>query len=137
MDELNCKLSHILFILTAALIPDAVQNLNTDVDMNVPSVTLKWDPPPNVGTGTQSSWTDVSKYHIRFRPECGEHYNEITVDGSTTSIVLRRESGIIPQTISVFEVRAQSGDSLGQWKKSSRYIGKHVIIVLYHELSNF
>ena len=105
--------------------PDPVQNLNIDVDMNVPSVTLTWDPPPNVGgSGTQSSWSDVSRYHIRFKPEWREHFNEITVDSSTTRIVLDRKSGLVPQTESVFEVMAQSGDSMGPWTKASRYVGK-------------
>ena len=107
--------------------PDPVQNLKIDVDMNVPSVKVTWDPPLNVRRESQSSWSDVSRYHIRFKQE-SDGYNEISVDSSTTSIVLNRESGIMPQTNSVFEVRAQSGDSLGKWRKISGYVGEYIII---------
>ena len=95
------------------------------MDPNVPCATLTWDPPQNVKkTGIPSSLLSNSKYNIRFKPKGREHYNEVDVDGSTTSVVLKRESGLIPLTTSMFEVRAQCGDNLGKWKAISRYIGE-------------
>jgi len=93
------------------------------VDPNVPSATLTWDPPKNVTrTGTQSFL--LNTYNVRFKPEGREHYDEVDVDGSATSVILKRESGLIPLTTSMFEVRAQCGDNLGKWKAISRYIGE-------------
>ena len=51
-------------------------------------------------------------------------YDEVDIDGSATSVILKRESGLIPLTTSMFEVRAQCGDNLGKWKAISRYIGE-------------
>ena len=64
------------------------------------------------------------QYHVRFKPEGREHYNEISVDSSTNSMVLSRESGLIPLATSTFEVRSQCGDDLGEWNVISGYIGK-------------
>ena len=99
----------------AGLFPCPVQNLKIKVDPRIPSVTLTWAPPKNVGVGS-SNWSDVTAYHIRFKPHEREHYRDRNVDSSTTSIVLK---GLIPQTTSVFEVRAQCGDGLGKWKAAS------------------
>jgi len=81
-------------------------------------VDLTWDPPPNA-----SDAGNVTAYHLWFKPKGREHYREMTVDGSTTSVVLARESGLIPQTTYDFGVRAQSGDGLGDWKIVSTYVG--------------
>ena len=108
----------------SALDPDPVENLKIYVDPCIPSVTLTWAPPQNSGVGPPDSSLDVSRYLIRFRPRGAWHYKEITVDGSTTSLVLKRESGLTPHTTSIFEVRAESGDNLGQWKTVSAFVGK-------------
>ena len=79
---------------------------------------LTWDPPANA-----SEAGNVTVYHLWFKPKGREHYREMTVDGSATSVVLARESGLIPQTTYDFGVRAQSGDGLGDWKIVSTYVG--------------
>ena len=115
---------NLVILSSAALVPDPVENLNVDVDPSVPSVTLTWDLPRNVGVRFQRSWSDVSSYHIRFKPQDREHYHDMGVDRSTPCVVLKRESGLIPHTTTIFEVRAQCGDDLGEWKQASRFIGK-------------
>ena len=106
----------------SALNPDPVESLKIHVDSCIPSVTLTWAPPQNSGVGSPDSCLDVSRYLIRFKPRGTRH--DITVDGSTTSLVLKRESGLIPHTTSIFEVRAQCGDYLGQWKTVSAFVGE-------------
>ena len=110
----------------SALDPDPVENLKIHMDPSVPSVTLTWAPPQNSGLASPDSCLDVSKYHIRFKPKGTWRYKEMTVDphGSTTSLVLKRESGLIPHTTFIFEVKAQSGDRLGQWKTVSAFVGE-------------
>ena len=97
--------------------------MKVQVDSNIPSATLTWDPPRNCIVGTQSTCTDVSSYHIRFKQE-RQHYNEVNVNGATTSIVLSEESGLSLHTTFIFEVRAQSGDDFGEWKAVSAFIGE-------------
>ena len=89
-----------------------------------PSVTLTWDPPHNVNAGTQSTCSDVNSYHIRFKPKERQHYNEVKVNGSTTSIVLGKKDGLYLHTTFIFEVRAQSGDDFGEWEVVSAFIGE-------------
>ena len=48
----------------------------------------------------------------------------MNVDGSTTSLVLKRESGLTPHTTFIFEVKAQSGKYVGQWKSVSAFVGE-------------
>ena len=79
---------------------------------------LTWDPPANA-----SDAGNVTVYHLRFKPKGRERYKEMTVDGSTTSVVLTRELGLAPQIIYDFCVRAQSGDCMGNWKTVSAYVG--------------
>ena len=88
-------------------------SLNPDV----PSVTLTWDPPSNVGAGTQSY---VTQYHVRFKPR---GRNNAKICCSATSIVLDKDSGLIPLTTYRFGVRAQCGDCIGLWKAVSSYFG--------------
>ena len=80
-------------------------------------MTLKWDPPVNAG-----NVGDVTKYLVRFwNKGC---YNESSVDGSTTTTVITRESGLRPLTTSTFEVRACSGDDVSQkWTTVSTFVG--------------
>ena len=109
--------------ILAALVPGPVKHLKIDVDLIVPSATLTWDQPKNLTrTETQSFLPNI--YNVRFKPEGRDHYDEMDVDGSTTSVVLKRESGLIPLTTSMFEVRAQCAGNLGKWKAISRYIGE-------------
>ena len=46
------------------------------------------------------------------------------MDGSTTSLVLKKEAGLTPHTTFTFEVKAQSGKYVGQWKTVSAYVGE-------------
>ena len=53
-------------------------------------------------------------------------YKEKFVDGSITTTVLRRESGLTPLTISTFGVRAYSGYNVRQeWTTVSAFVGKY------------
>ena len=95
--------------------------MKATVDPKVPSVDLTWDPPTNT-----SDAGDVTKYHICFKQDGKEwcESEEMTVDGSTTSIVLTRESGLVPLlTTYDFAVRAQSGEDIGEWETVSAYFG--------------
>ena len=111
------------YVPPTALVPNQVGNLVASLNPNVPSVTLTWDPPSNVGVGTLP---DVTNYHIRFKPRRGNHFE---IHCSTTSIVLNKDSGLMPLTSSEFEVRAQCGDYIGQWKAVSTFIGKYILHV--------
>jgi len=103
--------------------PDPVQTLKATVNPSVPSIELTWDPPTNAsGSG------DVTKYHICFKPDGIDSYDETTVDGSITSMVLTRDSGLVPQTTCEFGVRAQSADNIGEWERLSTYIGNAYIM---------
>ena len=108
----------------SALDPDPVENLKIHMDPCVPSVTLTWAPPQNFGLASPDSCLDVCRYHIRFKPKGTWHYKPMTVDGSTASLVLKRESGLTPHTTFIFEVSAQCGDRLGQWKTVSVFVGE-------------
>ena len=108
----------------SALNPDPVENLKIHVDPCIPSVTLTWAPPQNSGDGSPDFCLDVSRYFIHFKPRGAWHYKEVTVDGSTTSLILKRDSGLTPHATSIFEVRAESGDKLGQWKTVSAFVGE-------------
>ena len=88
------------------------------VNPEVPSVDLTWDPPANA-----SDAGDVTAYHICFKQDGREWCNEMTVDGSTTSVALTRETGLVPQNTYEFAVRAQSGDDIGEWETVSAYLG--------------
>ena len=81
---------------------------------------LTWDPPANA-----SDAGDVTIYHTRFKQDRKEWCNEI-VNGSTTSMILTRESGLVPQTTYEFAVRAQSGDDIGEWETVSAYLGAYM-----------
>ena len=98
---------------------DTVENLTARVDTHKPTVSLKWDPPANAGVVG-----DVIKYQVRFWDKKNGCYNEKLVDGSTTTTVITRESGLRPLTPSTFEVRACSGGNLSQeWRTVSTFVG--------------
>ena len=85
-------------------------------------MTLKWGPPANAANAG-----DVTNYQVRFWDKQKEHYNEKTVNGSTTTTVITRESGLTPLTTSTFEVRACSGDDASQeWRTVSTFVGKYI-----------
>ena len=88
------------------------------MDPHKPAVTLKWDPPANAG-----DVGDVTKYQVRLWDKEKGCYNENTVNGSTTTIVITRESGLRPLTETTFEVRACSGDDVSQESTVSRFVG--------------
>ena len=110
-----------MFMLSfaTALTPDSVQNLTASVDTHKPAVTLNWDPPANAGYPG-----DITKYQVRFWDKEKCCYNESTVNGSTTTTVITRESGLRPLTETTFEVRACSGDDVSQkWRTVSAFVG--------------
>ena len=112
--------TNFLVYFFSAFTPDPVRKLTAAVDSHKPSVTLKWDPPANAGYPGY-----VTKYQVRFWDKEKGCYNESTVDGSTTTTVITRESGLRPLTVTTFEVRACSGrDVCPEWRTESAFIGK-------------
>ena len=96
-----------------------VENLKATVDSHKPSVTLKWDPPANAGYPG-----DVTKYQVRFWNKEKSCYNVKIVDGSTTTTIITRESGLRPLTETTFEMRACSGDDVSQeWRTVTTFVG--------------
>ena len=62
--------------------------------------------------------------------------NEKVVNGSTTSSVITRESGLRPLTTFTFKVRAYSGDDVSrEWRTVSRFIGNQICRLAYHPFS--
>ena len=85
-------------------------------------MTVKWDPPANAGYPG-----DVTKYQVRFWNKEKSCYNESTVDGSTTTTVITRESGLRPLTETTFEVRACSGDAVSpEWRTVTTFVGMYI-----------
>ena len=110
----------IFWFLFTALTPDPVQNLTAAVDSHKPSVTLKWDPPANAGYPG-----DVTEYQVRFWDK-KNWYNvkRVNLNGSTTTTVITRESGLRPLATSTFEVRACSDYGVSQkWTTVSTFVG--------------
>ena len=111
---------HLICVATA-LTPDPVQNLTAVVDTHTSSVTLNWDPPANAAHAGY-----VTKYEVHFNNDISFH-GEKVVNGSTTTTVITRESGLKPLTTFTFKVRACSGDNASQeWMTVSRFIGMQV-----------
>ena len=108
-----------LLSFTVALTPDPVLYLTASLDRHKPAVTLNWDPPANAGYPG-----DITKYQVRFWDEEKGCYNESIVDGSSTTTIITRESGLRPFTETTFEVRACSGDDASQqWRTVSAFVG--------------
>ena len=102
-----------------ALTPETVRNLMAAIDSHKPAVTLKWDPPANAGCAG-----DVSNYQVRFSDKKNSCYREKTINGSTTTTVITRETGLRPLTETTFEVRACSGDDVSpEWRTVSIFVG--------------
>ena len=107
-------------MLFAALTPGPVQNLTATVDSHKPAVTLKWDPPANAGYEG-----DVTDYRVRFWNKERSCYEKKGVNGSITTIVITRDSGLRPLTTSTFEVKACSGiDESQEWRTVSTFVGR-------------
>ena len=107
-------------MLFTALTPGPVQNLTAAVDSHKPAVTLKWDPPANAGHEG-----DVTDYQVCFWDKERSCYKERFVDGSITTTIITRDSGLRPLTTSTFEVRACSGiDESQQWTAVSTFVGR-------------
>ena len=105
--------------MSTALTPKPVQNLTAAIDSHKPSVTLKWDAPAN---GRCAG--DVTTYEIRFWDKEKGCYNEKTVNGSSTTGVITRETGLRPLTETTFEVRACSGDDVSpEWRTVTKFVG--------------
>ena len=103
-----------------ALTPGPVQNLTAAVDTHKPAVILKWDPPANAEcTG------DVTDYQVCFWDQEKRCYKGKFVNGSITTTIITRESGLRPFTTSTFEVRACSGIDVSQeWRTVSTSVGR-------------
>lgn len=91
-----------------------------DVDSNVPSITLTWEPPINA---TNAEMAGTFRYQICIKAEGAEQSYEMTVDGSTTCVVLTRELGLKPQTMYHFDVRPVAAGVAGDWRSVSAYFG--------------
>ena len=106
-----------LIYIATALTPDPVQNLTAAVDTHTPSVALNWYPPANAAGY-------VTKYVICIQDNNSGFYGEKVVDGSTTTTVITRESGLRPLSTFTFGVRAYSGDDVNQlWPTVSAFVG--------------
>ena len=82
-------------------------------------MTLNWDPPANAAYAGY-----VTKYEIHFQDNDSGFYGEKVVNGSTTTTVITRESGLRPLTTFTFKVRAYSGDDVSkEWRTVSRFVG--------------
>lgn len=117
----NCFLFH-----PSALDPDPVRDLSAGVDPTVPSITLSWDPPTNA---INCEMVAAYKYQIRISPVRVEQHIELTVDGSTTRVILTRELGLTPLTQYHFQVRPMAGDDAGDWRSVSAYFGMFGMMV--------
>ena len=82
-------------------------------------MTLNWDPPTNA---TCTGY--VTKYEIHFQDNNSGFHGELFVNGSTTTSVITRESGLRPLTTFTFKVRAYSGDDVSRkWRTVSTFVG--------------
>jgi len=103
------------------------------VDKSKPSVRLNWDPPTNAAYAGY-----VTKYHICFWDKEKGCYREKSVDGSTTTAVFTRETGLRPLTLSTFEVRACSGDDVStECRTVSAFLGMQAGIDYLTNTRNF
>jgi len=116
-----------MFMLTSVLllhdhtdlVPGPVQNLRKVTDPKRASVRLIWDPPLNFKRPGE-----VTAYHIRFKPCDKSTYDEMTVDVTTTSILLTRSLGLKASTMHSFEVRALNAEHAAtEWTVISAFIG--------------
>jgi len=101
------------------LVPGSVQNLRKVTDPKQASLRLIWDPPLNFKRPGE-----VTAYHIRFKPCDKSTYDEMTVDVTTTSILLTRSLGLKASTMHSFEVRALNAEHAAtEWTVISAFIG--------------
>ena len=82
-------------------------------------MTLNWDPPANT-----AHVGDITKYEIHFRDNDSSFHGEKVVNGSTTTTIITRESGLRPLTRFTFKVRAYNHDDVGgEWRTASTFVG--------------
>ena len=82
-------------------------------------MTLNWDPPAHAANAG-----DITNYEISFWDNDSGFYDERFVNGSTTTAVITRESGLRPLTTFTFNVRAYSGDNASrEWRTVSMFVG--------------
>ena len=116
-----------MIYIATALTPDPVQNLTAVVDTHMPSVTLNWDPPANAAYAGY-----VTKYEVHFNNDISFH-GEKVVNGSVTTTVITRESGLTPLSTFTFKVRAYGGGNASQeWTTESRFIGIKEAMINLH-----
>ena len=105
-----------------------IENLKATVDSHKPCVTLKWDQPANLRHPG-----DVTNYQVRFWDKERSCYNDKTVNGSTTTTVITRESGLRPLTETTFEVRACTCDDISQeWRTVTTFVGMQMFYTSVH-----
>ena len=103
-----------------------MESLKATVDSHKPCVTLKWDPPANAGYPG-----DVTKYQVQFWVKERSCFNVKIVDGSTTTTVITRESGLRPLFDTTFAVRACSGDDVSQeWRTATIFVGMQILLYM-------
>ena len=104
---------------------------------------LSWNPPAN-----SQHDGDVNFYEIHFKPsERADEVDNAPInpsviesykiedDSSITSvivtrestIILTRESGLIPLNKTTFQVRAENADGKGEWTTVSTYVGMYSV----------
>ena len=87
-------------------------------------MTLNWYPPANAADAG-----DITKYEIHFRDNDRSFHGEKVVNGSTTTTIITRQSGLRPLTTFTFKVRACSGDYASQvWRTVSKFIGMQTLV---------
>ena len=105
---MNSQVSSLVILSLAAPVPGPVQNLS----LNAHSLRLNWDKPSNAKTSG-----DVTAYDIRFRQSRSRVYSNMTVNASTTSVLLTEASGYQPLKTYGLEVRARNDGHKGKWSK--------------------
>jgi len=108
---MNSQVSSLVILSLPDSVPRPVQNLR--FTLNTHSLRLNWDKPSNAETS-------VTAYDIRFKQSrslVGDDYSKMTVNASTTSVLLTEASGYQPLKMYDLEVRARNGGHEGKWSK--------------------
>ena len=107
----------------AALDPDPVINVSVSLEPTVPSITLTWEPPTNA---INAEMVTKYKYQLRISSVGVEQCTKLTVDGSTTRVVLTRELGLTSLVHYHLQVRPMAGDDAGDWRSVTAYFGMFI-----------
>ena len=108
---MNSQVSSLVIVSLAASVPGPVHNLK--FTQNTHSLRLNWDKPRNAEMS-------VTAYDIRFKQSrilVGDDYSKMTVNASTTSVLLTEAYGYQPLKMYDLEVRARNDGHEGQWIK--------------------